>query len=414
MNINNEKLSQENIKKLQLEQINLQLKHSQKSNWYKNKLPNYIETLEEIQKLPFTSKNELREGFPYDFLAIPKEKIARINATSGSTGIPTLCYFSEKDLNDAKNREIINLQTTGLKPGDILQNTMGLGLPVLGLLVCHATISLGATLIPTGPGNTLRQINLINQLNPTFIYATPSYLQYLLLHMYNEQNNSSLKTAITTGEPISDACKKFIKEKGIEVFETYGMTEFGGPVAGECKNHNGWHLFEDYFYAEIIDPETEKIVPDGEYGELVITSLRQEAMPLIRYRTRDITRIIPGQCPCGRTHRKIEAITHRIDDMMIINGVNVFPSQIEECIYKHISTATNYLIHIKENQSLKKLLIDIELPDDLLNNKDNLKKLEFELIQTLKSHITVTPILNFISKGTLPEVQGKTKRVVKD
>lgn len=411
-----ETLSRNEIEKLQLERINIQLNQAKKSNWYKDKLPDHIKSLAEIKGLVFTSKAELRKGFPYEFLAIPHNDILRLNASSGTTGIPTFMAFSKRDLDTVSDNEARNLFMAGLRPNMILQEMMGFGLFVAGWVVYHATQKIGATILPTGPGNTIRQIELLDKLGASFTYSTPSYLQHILSQIPPEiLLRMKLKKAVTAGEPLSEQFQnQSLKTYGIEIFNSHGLTEFGGPIAGECIFHKGLHLLEDRFYVEIIDPDTGKSLPDGEYGELVVTPLQQEAMPLVRYRTRDITRIIPGECPCGRTHRRIEPVTHRIDDMMIINGVNVFPSQIEECIYKHISTATNYLIHITEKEGLKKLLIDIEIPNELLNNEIGLKKLESQLTQTLKSYITVTPKLNFIPMGTLPEIQGKAKRVVRD
>ena len=224
-----------------------------------------------------------------------------------------------------------------------------------------------------------------------------------------------LKKAITGGEPLSKNLQQLALEKyGIEIYNFYGMTEVSSHIASECSFHNGLHIAENYFYVEIINPDTEEVLPYGEQGELVITPLQQEAMPLIRYRTGDITCFIPETCPCGCTQKRIIPITHRKDDMMIINGVNIFPSQIEECIYKHVPMATNYLIHIIEKDGLKKLLIDIEISADLLSDLNYLETLEKALISTLHSYITISPKLNFVEKGSLCEICGKTKRIVQE
>lgn len=412
----NECMSQEQIKKLQLDLLNRQIKRAQKAVVYLDNPIKQIDALSEIISLPFTTKENLRQNFPYGFLAIPQEKIARFNATSGTTGIPTLAFFSYNDLKQVSERTARNLYCAGVRKCSFVQSMLNGGLFVGGWNYQEGLKKIGATLVPTGSGNTIRQIYFLTQLKSEFCVSTAGYLMHLLsLITSREWPEIKLKAALVSGEPISSVFKEMIlKNYHIDIYENYGLTETCGAIAAECPYHKGLHIAEDYFYVEIINPDTGEVLPEGEYGELVVTPLQQEAMPLIRYRTRDITRIIPGECPCGRTHRRIEPITHRIDDMMIINGVNVFPSQIEECIYKHLTTATNYLIHITEKEGLKKLLIDIELPNDLLSNVEGLKVLGEELISTMKAYITVTPKLNFIPKGILPEIQGKAKRIVKD
>ena len=408
-------ISLEKLKNLQLQLFNQQLQRANRTQAYRGKLLNKIDEFSEIKNMPFTTKDDLQQSFPYGFLAVPKEKIARFNSSSGTTGIPTLAYFTKSDLQFLDQRSRIQTFASGFKKDDVVQCMMGYGL-FTGAWYHIRGIEDIATIIPIGTMGTQKQAFFFNALKPRLIFSTPGYLQYFFTKLSSSDlENMCCEIAVVGGEPISSELKKMLKRKyGVDVYDSYGLTETGGPFAYDCHFHNGLHLFEDQVYVEIVNPETGELVPDGEYGELVVTPLQQEAMPLIRYRTRDITRIIPGECPCGRTHRRIEPITHRIDDMMIINGVNVFPSQIEECIYKHISSTTNYLIHITEKEGLKKLLIDIELPNDLLNNAEKLKELEKELITTLKAYITVTPKLNFIPLGTLPEIQGKAKRVVKD
>ena len=404
------------IREDQLKKLNQLLLKITNTPYYHGRLPVEIESFSEFSKLPFLSKRDLREAFPYGLLSCPKKNIIRFNASSGTTGTPTLSFCSQNDLKVLEKNEALHFSHAGLTANDIMLCMVGFNLFTAGWCCYHGALGLGAGIIPSGPGNTQRQIDLLKQLKTEFCFSTPGYLQHLLGCISEEdKKNILLKTAITGGEVLTREFQKLAKEKyNIEVYNFYGMTEFSGHIASECYCHNGLHVNEDCYYVEVIDPETGKTVPDGEYGELVITNLKREAMPLIRYRTRDITRIIPEACPCGRTHRRIEPITHRIDDMMIINGVNIFPSQIEECIYKHLASATNYLIHVKEKEGLKKLLIDIEVPNDLLNNDDALKKFENNLTTTLKAYITVTPKLNFIPQATLPEIQGKAKRIIQN
>ncbi len=409
-----EYISQDEIKDLQLSLFNQQLQRANCTQAYRGKLPNKINSFSDIKNIPFTTKEDLRQNFPYGFLAVSKEKIARFNASSGTTGIPTLIFFTQQDIDYITKRGIRHLNMAELTSDNIVQSMLGSGLFVGGWYHNLAAFGRGITILPTGTGNTKRQITLLKQLKADCIFTTSGYLQYLLSQLTEKDlADINLKKALVGAEPLSRSfCEIAQKKYGIEVYESYGMTEMGGPLSHECSLHKGLHVAEDQVYIEIINPETGENVPDGEYGELVITPLQQEAMPFIRYRTRDITRIIPNLCPCGRTHRKIEPPSHRADDMIIVNGVNIFPSQIEECIYKHLPVSTNYLVHIIKNEGLKKVVVDIELTKNLLVDEGCLKKLEKDLTQTLKSYITVSPKLNFISQGTLPDIQGKVKRIL--
>ena len=390
-------MSLKDLKNLQLELFNKQLKRAQKAQAYKGKLPKKIASLDEIKNIPFTTKNDLKNNFPYGFLAIPESKIKRFSSSSGTTGVPTLVFFSKKDLDALTNRAARQFHMAGIKNGDICQCMMGYGLFTGGFYNAKGVVKV-ATISPTGAGNTGKQI---------------FFMKNLLSQMSTQDlKEINLKAAIVGGEKLSASFKKLVQTKyGIEIYEVYGMSEGGGPMAQECCEHNGMHIAEDHFYIEIIDPETGKTLPDGEYGELVFTSLINEAMPLIRYRTGDWTKIIPGKCKCGRTHKRLAPIERRIDDMLIINGVNVYPSQVEECIYNNLSAATNYLITIKEKNGLKKMSIDIELKNDLLKNAEVCENIKKKLLKELKCYITITPKLNFIQQNTLPEIQGKTKRI---
>lgn len=407
-------ISRKELEKIQLELFNKQLARAKQTKFYQGKLPDKISDLSEIQNIHLTTKDDLKKNGTFDFLAIPVNEIARTCATSGTTGKPLLIFYSKSDLKNFAVSKARHYCCSGLESGKSIQCMMNLNLSVSNL--CHlACEEVSANFIPAGVGNSIKQLDVLESLGTEVCFATPNYLMHLCDLAKKEGRKITLKKAIVFGEPCSPALReKIMTEFGIEMYDNYGSTEMTGGVAAECHLHNGLHLEEDYYYVEIIDPETKKPLPDGEYGELVITPLTQEAMPFIRYCTHDITRIIPEPCPCGRTHRRIEPITHRIDDMMLINGTNVFPSQIEECIYKYLSAATNYLIHVTEKDNIKKLVIDIELPDEILNDKTAVKNLEEDLIQTMVSRIVVTPRLNFIPKGTLPEIQGKVKRVVVD
>lgn len=407
-------MSSDELHEIQLKLFNQQLKRANRAEFYRGKLPKKITTLSEIQNIPFTTKDDLKNNAPYGFLAIPVQKVARTCATSGTTGKPILIFYSKSDLKHFAVSKARHYTCSGMETGKSIQCMMNLNLSVSNL--CHlACEEVSANYIPAGTGNSIKQLDVLETLGTEVCFATPNYLMHLCELARKEGRKIPLKKAIVWGEPLSPLVReKLLSDYGIEMFDNYGSTEMTGGVAAECSYHNGLHLEEDYYYAEIINPETGKNIPDGEYGELVLTPLHHEAMPFIRYRTRDVTRIIPSPCPCGRTHRRIEPIMHRIDDMLFINGANVFPSQIEECIFNYTSTATNYLIHVTEKDDMKKLLIEIELSQEILCNKEAVNKLEEALIQSLRSRINVLPKLRFIPQGTLPEIDGKAKRVIKE
>ena len=405
----------EELKKIQLELFNKQLARANKAKAYEGKLPERINDLAEIQNIPFTTKDDLKKNSPYGFLAVPKDEIVKTCATTGTTGTPILIFYTKSDLRNFGISKARHYSCSGLSKGDSIQCMMNLNLSVTNL--CHlACEEIGANFIPAGAGNSIKQLDTLETLGTEYCFATPNYLMRLCDLAQQEGRNLTLKKAIVWGEPCSPIVKnKILNDFKIEMFDNYGSTEMTGGVAAECSYHNGLHIEEDYYYVEIIDPKTDKPLPDGEYGEMVITPLHHEAMPFIRYRTRDITRIIPEPCPCGRTHRRIEPVKSRIDDMLLINGANVFPSQIEECIYKYLSTTTNYLIHVTEKGGLKKLVIDTELPQDLLNNREYVENLEKDLINLIQSRISVSPKFRFLPKETLPKTDGqKIKRVVID
>ena len=407
-------ISLNKLREIQLQLINRQLKRASKSKAYNGKLPDKITNLQEIQNLPFTTKDDLRTDSPYGFLAVPFSKIIRTCATSGTTGSSLLFFYTKSDLKNFITNNARHYYRFGLKKGKSIQCMMNLNLSVMSL--CNtACEKLGANFIPSGTGNTLKQIDILETLGTEFCFSTPNYLMHLCDFAKKGGKSLPLKTAFVGGEPCNTLVReKILNDYGIELFDNYGLTEMMGALAAECSCHSGLHIDEDFYYVEIVDPETGKVLPDGEYGELVVTPLHLEAMPLIRFRTRDITRILSGPCSCGRTHRRIEPITHRIDDMLLINGTNVFPSQIEECIYEKLSASTNYLIHIAEKDGIKKLIIEIELQQDLLNNNQSIEKIENDLAKTIQSRINVRPKLSFIACGYLPEIQGKAKRVVED
>ncbi|MCD6408538.1 phenylacetate--CoA ligase, partial [bacterium] len=335
-----ETMGRKEIEKLQIELFNETIERARKSPFYskvfkKKKLPEKITSIEEIKEFPFTTKEDLRKSYPFGMLATDIEKIVRMHGSSGTTGKSTLVFHTKNDIERWADLIARCLYMIGVRDCDVFQNMMSYGLFTGGLGLHYGAEKIGALVIPIGSGNTQKQIEFLIDLKTTTIHITPSYLFYLA-HVAESMGLSPskdfyLKRAIVGAEPYSESTRKKLEDIfKIKIFNCYGLSEMNGPgVAFECPEQKGLHLWEDHYFAEIIDPETGKTLPDGEEGELVLTTLKREGMPLIRYRTRDITKIIKGKCKCGRTHRKIARIKGRTDDMFIVKGVNIFPSQIE-------------------------------------------------------------------------------------
>lgn len=378
--------------------------------------PDGIKTLKDIRKIPFTTREDLLANYPYGLLAVPREKIVRVHTSSGTTGKPKAIFFSIKDINRSAELIARCLTMTGMKKGDVLQNMMTYGLFTGALVMHYGAEKIGAMVIPAGPGNTERQIALMKDFGTTAIHLTPSYALYLAGVIEGKgidpRKDLLLKRAYMGAEPYSEETRKKIEKiYGIDVFNSYGLSEMNGPgVAFECPEKNGMHLWEDNFIMEIIDPKTGEQLPEGEEGELVLTTLCREAMPILRYRTKDITRMIRGKCRCGRAHRKIARITGRADDMFIVRGVNIYPQQIERVLMGIRGVAQNYQIAL---ESYDEMTVKVEISRDLFDgNIEHLVKLQSEIKDKLKSEILVSPEVELLEPGTLPVSEGKAKRVI--
>jgi phenylacetate-CoA ligase len=420
-----ETLNRDILEKLQLRRLRSTIERALKTDFYKRRLAeagiqksDQIHSLEDLRKIPFTTKDDLRTAFPYGLLAVPLEDTIRLHASSGTTGTPTVIYYTRHDLAAWTELVARSLVAAGCTKRDIFQNMMTYGLFTGGLGLHYGAEELGMLVIPAGSGNTLRQFQLMKDFKTTVIHATPSYL----LHLYdkmNEQgidrNDLHLRKAIAGGEPYSEDIRKKIEALwNIEVYNCYGLSELNGPgVAFECVERSGAHLWEDSYIVEIIDPKTLEPVPEGETGEMVLTTLRREATPLLRYRTRDLTSIIPELCPCGRTHRRINRITGRTDDMLIINGVNVFPSQIEEVIMKMKEVGNNYQIVVEKTGALDKLTVKTEVtPEIFSDDARDLNAIREKIRENLKAYISINPFVELHEPGILPAWEGKAKRVI--
>ncbi len=418
----------ETIDRVNLENIQLQRLQQTVSRvygnvpFYKDKFnainlkPDDIKSLSDIGKLPFTTKEDLRDNYPYGLLAVPKSGVVRLHTSSGTTGKAKAIFFSKNDVNQSAELIARCLVMTGIREDDVLQNMMTYGLFTGALVMHYGAEKVGILVIPAGPGNTERQIALMQDFGSTSLHLTPSYALYLAEVMQAKgiipQRDLSLKRAYMGAEPYTQETRKKLENMmGIDVYDSYGLSEMNGPgVAFECTKKDGLHVWEDNFIMEIIDPETDEQLPEGSAGELVLTTLCREGMPFLRYRTKDITKIIPEKCECGRTHRRISRITGRVDDMFIVRGVNIFPQQIERVLMSIKGVARNYQIYL---DAYDKMMVKVEIEQDFFDgNIEHLMSLKSKITEKLKSEILVTPKVELLEPGTLPVSEGKAQRVI--
>lgn len=424
LNIEIEKISREDLRKVQITRLKKALEAASTTPYYKkifreNKVDiSAIKTVDHIKDLPFTTKHDLRLSYPDGMVAVDKSEIVRMHASSGTTGKSTVIFYTANDLNNWTNQVARALYSTGIRKNDVFQNMMGYGLFTGGLGVHYGAERVGCIVIPTSTGNSLKQIQLMQDFNTSAIHITPSYALHLVEVIKNEGINPhdlSVKKAFLGAEPYSEATKIKLEELwGVDAYNMYGLSEMNGPgVASDCIEKSGMHIAEDYYIVEIIDPETGEQLKDGEEGELVLTHINREAMPIIRYRTRDLTRIIPEQCACGRTHRRIERIKGRTDDMIIVGGVNVFPSQIESVLMNIPEVGNNYVIVLDREEGLDKMHIKVELYSKMFQGDIKaLQKLNKSIVEKLRSLIIINPRIEFLEPGSLHPSQGKAKRVI--
>jgi phenylacetate-CoA ligase len=419
-----EKMPRAEIEALQLQKLKIQIGRALRTSYYKGRLeqagiksPDDIKTLDDIRRIPFTTKHNLREGFPYGFLSIPREEVIRLHASSGTTGTPTTIYFTRDDIQQWTNYMARCIFGAGCTKDDVFQNMITYGLFTGGLGLHQGGEAVGMLVIPSGSGNTARQFKLMQDFGTTVIHATPSFLLHVESKMKEagvKRESLSLKRAFAGAEPYSEDTRRRIESLlKIDVFNSYGLSEMNGPgVAFECQCKNGMHLWEDGYIAEIINPDTLEPVKDGEIGELVLTILCREATPILRYRTRDLTGFFTEPCPCGRTHRRMRRITGRSDDMLIINGVNVFPSQIEEVIMGMKEVGNNYLIVVEKEGALDRLTVKTEVgPDIFMDDARPLNALKERIRETLQVSISLSPRVELHESGSLPVSEGKAVRV---
>jgi phenylacetate-CoA ligase len=375
-----------------------------------------LRTLEDIRRLPFTTNADLRNHYPYGLVAVPTNRLSRLHTSSGTTGKPKAIFFSQRDVDQAAELVARCLVMVGATADDVLQNMMTYGLFTGALVVHYGAEKVGMLVIPAGPGNSERQLLLMRDFGTTLFHCTPSYALYLAdfmeRHGVDPRRDLKLRKALIGAEAHSDATRAKIEASlGVQAYNSYGLSEMNGPgVAFECEHQQGMHLWEDHYLLEIINPDTGDPVPDGDPGELVLTTLCREAMPLLRYRTRDITAIIPEPCPCGRTHRRLRRITGRSDDMLIVRGVNIYPQQIERILMAVPELGRNYLIEL---DGLDEMTIKVELsPAHFDGHVEHLVQLESRLVDKIRAEILTKPKIQLVAPGSLPVSEGKAKRVI--
>ncbi len=416
-----ETTSRDELSALQLERLKQTLKlaydkvpHYRKAFQSSGVDPESLKDLDSLSRFPFTLKQDLRQNYPFGMFAVPREEVMRIHASSGTTGQPTVVGYTRKDIDTSTHVMARTIWACGGHPGDMAHVAYGYGLFTGGLGAHYGAEKLGCTVIPVSGGLTERQVRLIHDFRPALIMITPSYLLALAEEFDRQGLNtreSSLRIGICGAEPWTVSMRREIEERlQMQCLDIYGLSEVIGPgVSSECiEEKDGLYLWEDHFYPEIIDPQTGEVLPDGEAGELVITSLTKEASPIIRYRTRDLTRLLPGK---NRTMRRMQKVTGRSDDMMIVRGVNVFPSQIEEIILEDTRLSPNYQIELSRDGVLDEMKVLSE-PRDEEPSSEVLEDIVSNLVSHIKNRIGVTAKVKLVAKGGIERSAGKARRIV--
>ncbi|MDR2754261.1 MAG: phenylacetate--CoA ligase [Planctomycetaceae bacterium] len=419
-------LTKERLRELQWQKFEVILRHTYENGpWYHEQMvqrkliPSDIKSFDDMYKLPFITKQVLRDTYPFGLFAVPMNQIVRMHASSGTTGKPIVVAHTREDLAVWAQGVVRSLRSYGVGPGDILQNAYGYGLFTGGLGLHDGGQALGVTVVPISGGNTERQVMLMRDFGATVVSCTPSYFLHIIdkaQTMGVDLRTLPIRVGAFGAEPWSDEMRKRIEiDAGIKAYDIYGLTEICGPgVGAECVHQNGTHLFEDHFYPEIIDPETLEPLPDGQMGELVFTTLDRFAMPMIRYRTRDLTSLISEPCSCGRTIRRMRRIAARSDDMVIIRGVNVFPSQIEAALLQVEGTAPHYqIILTREFGGLDEIEVKLEVqPEDFSDKVREIEAFQNRIRHEIHRVTGIHAKVSLVQPGSIPRSEGKAKRVI--
>jgi phenylacetate-CoA ligase len=421
-----ETLPKNELKKHQLQKLKEQVHYCYANSVFYHKKfdsvnlkPQDIQSLDDLKKIPFTIKADLKENYPYGMVAAKPDEIVEIHASSGTTGNPIVGAYTKNDMDMWQELMARSIYTTGGRPQDVIHIAYGYGLFTGGLVFHYGAQKLGARIVPASGGMTQRQIKLMKDLDVTILACTPSFAVYLAETMIQEgvvpQKDLKLKRGIFGAEPWSDQIRRRIeKELGIEAYDIYGLTELCGPgVAVECPQHDGLHVWEDNFIVETIDPDTGESLPEGEEGELVFTALNKTGLPMLRYRTRDISKIIRETCACGRTHARMMRVTGRSDDMLIVRGVNVFPSQIEFAVMQFPELAAQYLIVLDRPGALDTFLVKVELTEQSAKNTQlDINALKRSIQQRIHIITGLSADIEVVKPNELPRTEGKAKRVL--
>ena len=383
-----------------------------------NVRPDDIRSLADIKKLPFMYKQDLRDNYPTKMFSVPNTDIVRFHASSGTSGKPTVVGYTENDLAYWTEALARSLTSVGIGKGDVIQISYGYGLFTGGLGLHYGAEKVGAAVVPTSTGNTERQIELMQDLGVTAIACTPSYL----IHMNDVaarmgidiKRDTDLKKAVLGAEPWTESMRMKIESTmGIKAYDIYGTSEQAGPMFTECEERNGIHVGGDIMYVEIVDPKTDELLEDGERGELVITMLKKEALPMVRFRIKDITSVLKGECPCGRTSPRISRITGRSDDMLIVRGINVFPSQIEYTLMRIPEIGNQYMIEVTREGALDNMKIQVELKPEMFSDRvTDMMLLKAHIESELKKRLDIAAVVELKAPGELPRFEGKAKRVI--
>ncbi|MGM0610005.1 MAG: phenylacetate--CoA ligase family protein [Thermodesulfobacteriota bacterium] len=420
----NEFLSRREIDELQGIRLKNIAHRATRSRFYRNSFAyngvkiTDITRVDDIRKFPVTTKQDLRNEYPDGLLTRPVSEMVRLHASSGTTGSPTVIMHTRNDLNIWADLVARCMHMVGTRSGDVFQNMSGYGLFTGGLGIHYGAERLGCMTIPSGAGNSKRQIKLLTDFRVTVAHIIPSYALHLATVFEKsgiDPRKMPLRTFLIGAEPHTEEIRVRVEELyGVRAYNSYGLSEMNGPgVAFECEYQQGMHIWEDAFLPEIVDPKTLEPVPEGEIGELVLTTLTREGMPIIRYRTRDLTRFIPGQCPCGREHRRIDRIMGRADDMIIIKGVNIYPMQIERVLMSLPEVGQNYIIQLEREGYLDQMRIKVEVKDEYFEeDMRQLKGLQQKIAKYLREEILITPRVDLVEHNSLPRSQGKAERVV--
>ena len=419
-----EQLERKALDGLQLKRFNDTLRQAARSPYYGRSkeigrlVQSGVSSVEQIRELPFTTKNDMRNEFPWGLLAAEKREVVRLHSSSGTTGNPAVVYHNRHDLDSWANLMARSMFAAGVRDNDVFQNICGYGLFTGGLGFQYGAEKLGCLSIPAGAGNSLRQIKLMRDFGTSVAHAIPSYLGRLFDVFQEEgldpRRDTRLHTLVIGAEPHTEDHRRRIEEMfGVKAYNSFGLTEMNGPgVAFECTEQNGLHIWEDAYIVEIIDPATLQPVADGETGELVMTTLDRQAMPVIRYRTRDLTRFLPGHCPCGRSHRRLDRISGRSDDMFIVKGCNIFPMQVEGVLMKLPEVGDDYRIMLETIEDQDEMIVEVEVKREWFNGDIAfLDRLQKRLTHLIRDEVLVRPLIKLVEPGSIPKAEGKAVRV---